>query len=98
MILPRLCFPDGLVMFKVISGTPDTLQVNAIVPLAKAASGLPEGASVTDKVSTISAYISLDVCRTLALLHGKAVEFDGRMEDVFEFEKLALKGAFLIMH
>ena len=84
-------------MFKVMSGTPDTLQVNAIVPLAKAARGLPEGASVTDKVSTMSAYISLDVCRTLALLHGKAVEFDGKMEDVFEFEKLALKGAFLIM-
>lgn len=84
-------------MFRVISGTPDTLEVNAIVPFAKAASGLPEGASVTDKVSTISAYISFDVCRTFALLHGKEVEFDGRMEGVLELEKLALKGAFLDM-
>ena len=73
-------------------------MVSASWLLGAAASGLPEGASVTDKVSTISAYISLDVCLTLALLHGKEVEFDGKMEDVFEFEKLALKGAFLIVH
>lgn len=92
---PRLCFPDGLVILSVISGTPDTFEVNAIVPLAKAARGLPDGASVTDKVSTISAYISLDVCRTLARLHGKAVEFEGRMDGVLEFEKLAPRGAFL---
>lgn len=79
-----------------MSGTPDTLEVNAMVPLANAASGLPDGASVTDRVSTISAYISLDVCRTLALLHGRAVEFDGSKGGVLEFD-MALKGAFLVM-
>ena len=84
-------------MFNVISGTPETLEVNAMVPLANAAKGLPDGASVTDRVSTISAYISLDVCRTLARLHGRAVEFEGNMDDALELEKLALRGALLIL-
>lgn len=93
---PRLCFPGGLVRVRVISGTPDTFDVKAIVPLAKAASGLPEGASVTDRVSTTSAYISLDVCRTFARLHGRAGVFEGSTDGELEFEKLALRGAFLV--
>lgn len=46
--------------------------MRAIVPDTKAESNRPEGAMVTDKVSTISTYSSLDVCRTLGLLHGIA--------------------------
>lgn len=86
MKFPRLCLPDGLVRFTVMSGTPDTLAVNAIVPFAKAASGLPEGARVTDKVSTTSAYISLEVCRTFARRHGSAVPLVGFIVGVFEEE------------
>jgi len=36
------------------SGTPDILDVNAIEPFAKAANGRPDGARVTETVSTIS--------------------------------------------
>jgi hypothetical protein len=67
-----LCLPDGLVNVNVMSGTPETLEVNAIVPLANAASGLPDGARVTDNVSTTSAYISLEVCRTFDRRQGRA--------------------------
>ena len=67
-----LCFPDGLFNDKVMSGTPETFEVKAILPFAKAASGRPEGAKVTDSVSMTSAYISFEVCRTFALLHGSA--------------------------
>lgn len=52
------------------SGTPDTLAVKAIVPFAIADSGRPDGESVTSNVSTISTYISFDVCLTFALRHG----------------------------
>src|SRR5579871_4400395 len=51
---------------------PDIFDLNAIVPLAKAAIGRPDGARMTDKVSTMSTYSSFDVCRTLALLQGRA--------------------------
>lgn len=74
-MLPRLCFPEGLVSVRVISGTPDTLEVKAMVPLAKAARGRPEGARVTVRLSTTSAYSSLEVCRTPDLLHGRAGVF-----------------------
>lgn len=69
---PILCFPEGLVRLRVISGTPETFEVKAIVPFAKAEMGLPDGARVTDSVSTTSAYISLDVWRTFGRLHGNA--------------------------
>lgn len=67
--------PEELVSVKVISGTPDTLEVKAMVPFAKAARGRPEGASVTVRLSTTSAYSSLEVCRTPDLLHGRAGVF-----------------------
>ncbi len=54
------------------SGTPEILDVNVIDPLAKAAKGLPDGARVTESVSTMSTYSSLLVCRTLARRHGIA--------------------------
>lgn len=72
---PRLCLPDGPVSVMIISGTPDTLHVKAIEPFANAASGRPDGARVTVNVSTTSAYISLEVCRTLARRHGRAGVF-----------------------
>lgn len=50
----RLCFPDGEERIKIKSGTPDILEVKAIVPFENAASGRPDGANVTDNVSTIS--------------------------------------------
>lgn len=84
--LPKLCLPEGLVRLTVMSGTPDTLAVNAIVPFANAASGLPEGASVTDNVSTTSAYISFEVCRTFARRQGSAVPVVGVIEGVLELE------------
>ena len=43
--------------------------MNAIVPETSAESRRPEGAIVTESDSTISTYNSLDVCRTLGLLH-----------------------------
>lgn len=70
-----LCLPDGLLKLSVTSGTPDTFAVKAIEPLAKAASGRPEGARVTDRVSMISAYNSFEVWRTFALRHGSAGVF-----------------------
>ena len=66
------CLPDGVERFSRRSGTPDIFEVNATVPFAKAAKGLPEGAMVTESVSTKSTYSSLDVCRTFALRHGRA--------------------------
>ena len=58
-----------------MSGTPETLDVNAIVPFANAASGRPDGARVTVRVSTTSAYSSFEVCLTLDLLQGRAGPF-----------------------
>ena len=72
MTLLRFCFPDGVERFSNRSGTPDILDVKAIVPFANAARGRPDGARVTVRVSTRSTYSSLEVCRTLALLQGKA--------------------------
>lgn len=95
---PMLCFPEGLVRFNTTSGTPETLAVNAIVPFAKAANGLPDGARVTVKVSTISAYSSFEVCFTFALLHGSAGVFEAIREGALEFEKLVLSGGFLSSH
>ena len=54
------------------SGTPEILDVNAMEPLANAAKGLPEGASVTASLSTMSTYSSLLVWRTLARRQGIA--------------------------
>lgn len=78
-----------------MSGTPETFAVKAIVPLANAASGRPDGASVTDRVSTMSAYISFDVCRTLGLRQGRLVEFDCIRDGALELEKFVFNGAFL---
>lgn len=74
-----------------MSGTPEILEVKAIVPFAKAARGRPEGARVTDSVSTISTYISLEVCRTFARRQGRAGVFaDNTVADdipaIFELE------------
>lgn len=92
---PMLCLPDGLLSVRVMSGTPDTFEVKAMVPLANAARGRPEGASVTVKVSTISAYISFDVWRTFARLQGKAgvlvEDIEGMLQAGF------CKGVFLMI-
>lgn len=93
-----LCFPDGLPSVTRTSGTPDTFDVNAMVPLANAAKGLPEGASVTDKVSTTSAYSSFEVCRTLARLHGKAGVLAAIRDGEGELEKFVFNGLFLHSH
>lgn len=73
------------------SGTPDTLHVKTIEPFAKAAKGRPDGASVTVKVSMMSAYSSFEVCLTLARRHGSADVFEGRIEGELEFEKLVAR-------
>jgi hypothetical protein len=53
--------------------------------LAKAASGRPEGASVTVRVSTTSAYISFEVCRTFARRQGNAGAFDAIRDGALGF-------------
>lgn len=66
------CLPPGTVRLRTRSGTPEILEVKAIEPLANAARGRPDGASVTERVSTMSTYSSLLVCRTLARRQGIA--------------------------
>lgn len=66
------CGPAGVVNVNKRSGTPDTLELNAIVPIALAESIRPDGAMVTDRFSIISTYSSLDVWRTPGLRHGIA--------------------------
>ena len=73
--------PDGVERFNNRSGTPDILAVNAMVPLANAAKGLPDGAKVTVSVSTRSTYSSLEVCRTFARRHGRAGVFAGEIPE-----------------
>lgn len=64
--------PPGAESVRSSSGTPDILEVKPILPLAKAARGRPDGAIVTQRVSRISTYSSLLVCRTFARRHGIA--------------------------
>ncbi len=85
------CLPDGVDRFNNRSGTPDIFEVNAMVPFANAARGRPEGARVTVKVSTMSTYSSLEVCRTFALRQGRAGVLaanapDEDIADILEFE------------
>jgi hypothetical protein len=88
----KLCFPDGVERFNKRSGTPEILDVKAIVPFAKAARGRPDGASVTESVSTRSTYNSFDVCRTFALRHGRAGVFAANApeEDIADILELAV--------
>lgn len=95
---PILCFPDGLLKVNVISGTPVTFAVNAMEPFANAASGRPDGASVTERVSITSAYISFDVCRTFARRQGNAGVFGAGKAGVFVFEKFEPRGVLLSMN
>lgn len=95
MILPMLWTPDGLLKLTVTSGTPETLAVKAMDPLANAANGLPEGASVTESVSMTSAYSSFEVWRTLARRHGRAGVLVMGSAGVGAFEKLDDNGDFL---
>lgn len=94
-MLPKLCFPDGPVRVRTISGTPDTLDVKAMVPLANAARGRPDGASVTESVSTKSAYSSLDVWRTFARRQGSAEPFCATSVGALELLKLVPKAPLL---
>ena len=91
---PTLCFPAGLLNVKVMSGTPDTFDVKAMLPFANAASGLPDGARVTESVSMISAYISLEVWRTFERLQGSAGVF---AEEIAVLEELARLGFELVV-
>jgi len=64
--------PPGAVSVSNKSGTPVILAVKATVPLAIADNGLPDGAYITESLSTMSTYSSLEVCRTFARRHGIA--------------------------
>lgn len=66
------CFPEGVERDSSISGTPLTSAVNAMVPLAKADNGRPEGAIIIERVSTISTYRRGEICLTLARRQGRA--------------------------
>jgi hypothetical protein len=91
------CLPDGVERFKRRSGTPEILDVKAMVPFAKAAKGRPEGANVTERVSTKSTYSSLEVWRTFALRHGKEGVFAASepVEDMADMFEDAEKHGFL---
>jgi hypothetical protein len=67
-----VCAPEGTERVRRRSGTPESFEVKRMEPLAKAARGRPEGASVTVRVSTMSTYSSLLVWRTLARRQGMA--------------------------
>jgi hypothetical protein len=99
-MLLMFCLPDGVDRFSKRSGTPDIFEVKAMVPFANAAKGRPEGARVTDNVSTKSTYSSLDVCRTFALRHGKAGVFAASepVEDMADIFEDAEKPGFLGTH
>lgn len=55
-----------------MSGTPETSAVKAIVPLAKAESGRPEGAIMIERVSKMSTYRRGEMCFTLLRRQGRA--------------------------
>lgn len=67
--------PPGALSWRIRSGTPETLAVKAMVPNARAERGRPDGASVTERVSTMSTYNSLLVWRTLARRQGTGLLF-----------------------
>lgn len=100
MTLLIFCLPEGVERFNNISGTPEILDVKAIVPFANAANGRPEGASVTERVSTRSTYNSLEVCRTFALRQGNAGVFAANVPvddiaDMLELEDADVNPGFL---
>lgn len=64
--------PPGAESVNIRSGTPEILAVNAIDPLDRADSALPEGAKMTSRASTMSTYSSFEVCLTLDFRHGMA--------------------------
>ena len=66
------CFPEGVLRLRRMSGTPETSAVNAMVPLAKAERGRPEGAIITERVSTMSTYNRGEMCFTLERRQGRA--------------------------
>lgn len=83
------CLPEGVERFSKRSGTPEIFEVKAIVPFAKADNGRPEGAIVTERVSTKSTYNSLEVCRTFALRQGRAGVLAARpLEDIADILEL----------
>jgi hypothetical protein len=98
MTVLTFCLPDGVERFNRRSGTPEIFEVQAIVPFANAAKGLPDGARVTERVSMRSTYSSFDVCRTFALRQGRAGVFTAvpaeDIADMVEFEA-AVKPGFL---
>lgn len=72
MAFSKPSLPPEAESVKSRSGTPEIFDVNAMEPLAKAANGRPDGASVTESFSTMSTYSSLLVWRTLARRQGIA--------------------------
>lgn len=54
------------------SGIPEILALKAMVPCAKAETGRPEGANITERISTMSTYSSFDVCFTFERRHSTA--------------------------
>lgn len=54
MVESIFCFPLGVLKLNNISGTPEISAVKAMVPFANAERGRPEGAIMTERVSTMS--------------------------------------------
>ena len=68
----ELLVPPGALRTRSRSGTPLILAVKAMEPATVAEMGWPDGARITERLSSMSTYSSFDVCRTFVLLHGMA--------------------------
>lgn len=82
MVESMFCFPEGVDKESRISGTPLTSAVKAIVPLAKADNGRPDGAIMMERVSTMSTYKRGDMCFTFARRQGSAGALRTPMDDM----------------
>ena len=65
-----------------MSGTPLTSAVKAMVPLANADRGRPDGAMITERVSTMSTYKRGEMCFTLARRQGRAGALSTPIDDM----------------
>src|ERR1700733_8677902 len=68
----ELLVPPGALKTRSRSGTPLILAVKAMEPATVAEIGWPDGARITERLSSMSTYSSFEVCRTFVLLHGMA--------------------------
>ena len=81
-MLSIFCFPDGVERERRMSGMPESSAVKAMLPLANAERGRPDGAIVMCRVSTMSTYMRGERCLTFARRHGRAGVLALPMEEI----------------